>query len=445
MRSLVRYALSHGGEDSRIMFPKSIIGRRYAASNPSCTVFGGELLFNTRLVDYRKVLQTNEMSFIGVNMNQTCLMHNYGFDSRNILFKLDGVGLSWMSETDYGNNPGSYYKGLEDCRLVVWDGVLYAYGTRWDTGRKNNARICIYRLGDDLQPIKETVIESPFGASMEKNWAAIENEPFTFVYKYDPMVIVKVTDLDTGSCEIVKSEEKSVTSNTDLNVRGSSQLVELVDGKKVSLVHTADMTTSENGLVEMRYRSAFVLTDANCNILKISDWFVFRTDMSEFCCGIAVHNGYVIIPYSQCDCTVNVLKMSVESVVSFINGDDEGSELYGFDYIFSLAKQYELAEQFASSTVLYNYAATISEPYTDERTFCLAKAFNGLADEFDDLVDPSFVYRIQTIVMKTIVDNGCGKQLYRVLSRIARFYGDLAASEKYSEIADKQCDCFEMC
>ena len=147
MRSLVRYALSHGGSDVQVILPKEIIGSRYSATNPTCVVFGENLLFNSRLVNYRKVLQNDEMSFIGVNRNQTCLLHNYGFNSRNVMFGLYGENISWASETNYPVGDQSlFYKGLEDCRLVVWDGVLYAYGTRWDVGAGDTARICLYQL-----------------------------------------------------------------------------------------------------------------------------------------------------------------------------------------------------------------------------------------------------------------------------------------------------------
>jgi hypothetical protein len=437
--------MSHGGSDVQVILPKEIIGSRYSATNPTCVVFGENLVFNSRLVNYRKVLQNDEMSFTGVNRNQTCLLHNYGFNSRNVMFGLYGENISWASETNYPVGDQSlFYKGLEDCRLVVWDGVLYAYGTRWDVGAGDTARICLYQLDGNLQPIKETVVESPFGLKIEKNWAAVEGKPFTFIYQYDPVVIVRITDLNTGACETVRNDDLETPYDSWFPTRGSSQVVRISDNMYISIVHTADTSESECGMLDMRYRSAFVLMDNDFNIIKTSDWFVFRTDMSEFCCGIAVFGGFVWIPYSQCDCTVNILKIPLDGLLRFVDGDNENSELYGFDYIFRLASQYELAEQFMSSSVLYNYAALLSEPLTYWRTICLSKTFDGLVNEFEDLVDPSFVTRVKSLLQKAIVDNRCMWQLYDVLARISRFEENMVEYEKYMKIAGKQCASFDL-
>ena len=146
MKSLVRYAIENGGDDFQIMFPQSLLCGKYSAGNPTCAVVGNDIVYNTRLVSYRKILQSEDADFIGTGRNQTYFLHKDGFDSRNAAFRIDGNKLSWIHETDYGTGDmNAYYRGFEDCRFVVWDGVLYSYGTRLDK-TEGVASICLYRL-----------------------------------------------------------------------------------------------------------------------------------------------------------------------------------------------------------------------------------------------------------------------------------------------------------
>lgn len=438
IQSLARYAIGNGGSDTEVVFPKTLLGGRYAAGNPTCAVFGGSLVFNTRLVNYRKIVQSERFKLIGVPKNQTYFLHKNGFESRNAVFTMDGGLLSGFRETDYGaGDAHAYYRGFEDCRLVVWDGCLYAYGTRWDKV-PGEGRICIYRLNSDMQPVSETVVESPFGANCEKNWAAVDGMPFCFIYMYNPMTVVKVTDMDSGKCEIVERHDESGIIPSWLGIKGSTPVARLDSNTLVSLVHRTDSETDVHGMEHIFYRTAFVLMDKGFNITKMSNWFVFRTDLCEFTCGLSILNGTVYIPYSQVDCTVNILEMPLSAVIAFIEGDIGEFPAYGPEYILNLARKYETAEQFATSDVMYNYHAALVGVADKQGAQSAAKAFSGLVPEFPDLVEPNLVGSVERCILKAIADSGGNGFLYKPLSETARFQGRVADAERYTEIGRKK-------
>lgn len=438
MKSLVRYALANGGTDTQVVIPNRFLGHGFAAGNPTCVMHGGSLLFNTRLVNYKKIVQTENADFIGTDRNQTYFLHKEGFVSRNVSFRLHGGEPHDIRETRYPDGDGSaYYKGFEDCRLVVWNGVLYAYGTRWDVGTGTGS-ICIYELGHNLEPVKCTVVKSPFGNVCEKNWAAIEDMPFWFVYMFNPMTVVRV-DMENGECDIVKRAEPSKAYPEQYGIKGSTQVARLDDDGYVAIVHTTRESYSERGMCNISYLSAFIFMDNSLAITGMSPWFVFRTELCEFTCGLSVNDGILTIPYSQVDCTVNVVEMPLAALDGFFGCDESQCQPYGRDYIFGMASMYDRLEQVSTASVLYNYAAAMLDKYDDVRLESAAKAFAGMVCEFPNLVEPSFVQRVKGCVMKFIADHGVGKWLYFVLADISRFEGLYSERDRYIALGKKQC------
>lgn len=428
MRSFVRYALENGGTCTNIKLPKSVLGRWFSAANPTCAVFGGDVVFNSRLVDYRKILQGPEFDMIGAGGNQTYFLHKTGFESKNAMFNVHNGLADGAVSVDYG--PGvenSYYRGFEDCRLVVWDGVLYAYGTRWDKVPGKGV-MCIYRLGDGFVPVQETVVKSPFGCNCEKNWAALEGMPFCFIYQYNPMVVVRVADLSGGDCEVVFTGDADISLPTGQVIRGSSQAVSYGGG----WIATVHMSAREGD--DSFYRTAFVLIDKTFRINKMSEWFVFRTDLSEFTCGLCMRDGFFAIPYSQCDCSVEVLEVPCAAVMRFVDGCVGDCPLYGLEYIHGMALSYDIAEQNTSAEVFYDYTAVLAGISSDVGAYAASRAFSGLVSEFPNIVEPSFFGKVEDRIRGCIVESGGSGWLYKPLSEACRYCGKIAEAEKYHRI-----------
>ena len=64
-------------------------------------------------------------------------------------------------------------------------------------------RICIYELNEEFEPIHCIVCDANWLMDCEKNWAAIEDKPFTFIYSTNPLVIVEINP-ETGEINVIK-------------------------------------------------------------------------------------------------------------------------------------------------------------------------------------------------------------------------------------------------
>lgn len=427
MKSLVRYALENGGTDTTVLLPNSLLSGGFSAANPTCvgTAFGA------RLIDYGKVVQGDDVRFVGPPINQVYVLKRGGYASRNALFSMTDGKPTDVRELDFGQGLcGSYYRGLEDMRLVSWDGVLHAYGTRWDMV-PDKARICLYRLDGDA-PGLVSVAGSPTGSDCEKNWAAVEGRPFTFVYSWDPFTVVEVAA--SGGCSVTRSDSPMSGQPRGLSVRGSSQVVGIGDGRMLAVVHSSERDTTREGLDRLRYRHAFAVLDESLAVTGFSEWFVFRTDLCEFTCGLSVRDGAVTIPYSQVDCTVNVLEIPLDALMRFIYGDVGDFPVYGPDYFESLAATYLGAGQLRSADTLFG-AAAAGYGLSDRRWVgCASRMFARLVSDLSDASDESVAEGVRTRLLEAVADSGGDWRLYGPLSELCRLEGRLSDADRYAEM-----------
>lgn len=436
MRSLVRYALENGGTDTAVLLPNAVLGSGFAAANPTCLRSGGGILFGSRLVDYGKVVQGDDVRFVGPAINQSYILRKNGFSSRNAMFTISDSVPTDIRELDFG--PGrceSYYKGLEDMRLVGWDGKRYAYGTRWDMV-PGKARICLYSL-DTQEPVLVSVLDSPTGSDCEKNWSAVEGRPLAFVYSWDPFTVAEVLDTCSGKCSVTRSDDAVSGLPYGFSTRGGSQVVGIGDGRMLAVVHSSVRDTAAGGLGRLRYRHAFALLDESLVITGVSDWFVFRNDLCEFTCGLAVQDGVATIPYSQVDCTVNVLEIPLEALMRFIDGDGAECQEYGPEYLESLADAYMGYWQWRSADTLFGAAAAgygISDP---RWVPCAARSFGGIVHDLACASDQSVADGVETRLLEAVAKSGGDWRMYRPLSELCRLQGRVSDAEVYSRIADR--------
>lgn len=378
MNSLVRFAIENGGNDIVILCPNHLLMGCYSSGNPTCCYFHNKIFINSRLVDYKKILQSEYTDFISNGMNQTYYLNDNGFTSRNVVCEYNRDSFSNHHETYYGNGYNSYYKGLEDCRFVVWDNKLYAYGTRWDR-LPDGGCIGIYELEDDMKTYKrEIIVRSPFNAYCEKNWGAIEDKPFHFIYKANETIVVRVTT--NGNCQIVQNngDDKRFEST----IKGSTPVIRYNADEYISIVHRT-ITDNSGAINKLIYQSAFIFYDNTLHITRMSEWFVFRTELCEFTCGLSIHDGMIYIPYSQIDCTANLLSLPLNKIEDFMQGGEW--PIYDRDYVHAIANYYEKNEQYCTSSVLYNYCAILSENNDIIKLESILKAFAGILSELDSI------------------------------------------------------------
>lgn len=433
MNSIVKYICNNGGHEYDIYYPQNVLKHEYTTSNTTCAWFNDELVVNSRLINYFKTFQDDKTRIDSAEISQSYFFTKDGFLSRNVLSKFNNGKLYSTTELPVlpNNEFHAFYRGLEDCRLVVWDNKLYAYGTRWDRVEGYGC-ICVYEVGDNGSLMNEIVVKPQNSSGCEKNWGAIEDKPFTFIYLNNPVQIVEINQ--NGDCWLVDAKKKN--DDNDYFIKGSSQVVRYDKDTYVSLVHT-NIHEVKNGIKYFNYLTAFVFYDNDLNVIKTSDWFVFKSPMCEFTCGLAIHDEDVYITYSQLDCTSHILKTNKKCIEEFMeyNKTDHNDTYTAFEY-YVMAKKNEELNQNISSSVLYNYASLLFNDNNETKLECLIKGFSNIVREAKIFQKHECIVDVKNHLKDYInkYPNCC--EFYYLTSYMYRILNDLDKSKEYKEKGD---------
>ena len=313
----------------------------YCACNTALVLWSGEFLFQTRYVSYMKHFTSKLFNPCGFSMNQNYVFDKEYFNSLNVRYtsnKFDVI--------DYGDRLPVMYRGLEDPRFIIWDDKLYVYGSRADV-IDGKTCICIYNEDG------ETITRSPFffNSNIEKNWMAIPDKPFHFIYGYvhdDVNGFVEV-HVEKDCTKIVKIH----TADLDGEIRGSTPLVK-TDFGYITIVHKPIYKFGG-----FEYRHAFVLFDDDLNFIKISNWFVFHNNICEFCCGMSIVDDTVYITYSQLDAIVSIMSIPMQGLMQFIDRSSGGAGWhFDMDYYTKMQKSLFDSGHIESARIVSNYILT---------------------------------------------------------------------------------------
>ena len=129
--NLLKYALENGGRHYTIDIPRNL-RRRHIPANPTCTVFNGKIVVNTRMLTYVKCILIHDYLMAKFNVNPGYFYHPNGYNSANVIGELGEEGL--VGARTLGERQGelnTYYNGLEDVRLVSWNGRLLCWYPDW--------------------------------------------------------------------------------------------------------------------------------------------------------------------------------------------------------------------------------------------------------------------------------------------------------------------------
>jgi predicted GH43/DUF377 family glycosyl hydrolase len=219
------------------------------------------------------------------------------------------------------SEPKWHFAGLEDARLVRWNGSYYMCGTRRDvdshgTGRMELSRILVeHSYSKEVERVR---IPTPNNEESycEKNWMPILSQPFHFVRWTNPTQIVKY-DPSTRTTHVVVS--KDLNENVSKNLRGGSQVISWGDRGYLSIVHEP-YHTYPNGNFDNEYKQQFIEWDSEWNIVRTSPQFSVMGARIEFVSGLTTLDNDVIITFGYQDNASFVARVSKEFVEEFLNG-----------------------------------------------------------------------------------------------------------------------------
>jgi hypothetical protein len=215
--------------------------------------------------------------------------------------------------------PKWEFVGLEDCRLVQWNGKLYVCGVRRDTTPNGQGRMELSEIIIDGLTVKEVSRyripgPPPDDEYCMKNCTPILDKPFHLLKWSNPTSIMKF-DISGKESKVFETESYSVSRP---NLRGGSQVLPYKDGY-ISILHETHLYNSEQGRKNATYRHRFVIWNRDFQIQKISKLFSFMNIKIEFCCGLAEYGNNYLITFGAQDNAAYILKVSKNVVEDFVN------------------------------------------------------------------------------------------------------------------------------
>lgn len=330
-QNLVKKVITGGGSLIPLLIP-SEASLGLGLMNPSILHYKGDLIVNIRSINYTLWHNEGEQRFYNrwgplVYLNPE---NDVKLKTRNFITILDNnffVKTHCLVDTSKLDIPPVWdFHGLEDARLVEWEGKLYLCGVRRDLqppdgrGRmelseikfsnyhvKEVSRFRIPAPGNDNMYCPEHWNPSCSWPYCEKNWLPITDWPYHFVKWMNPLEIVKV-DPKEGTCVTV-NEVGAHDPTYAYAFRGSSQVIPYGTNYRICVLHETHPFSSRLEQKDAQYVHRFIVWDRDWNLIHVSEPFSFMTGMIEFCCGMVFHEGEMLITFSFQDNAAYLLRI----------------------------------------------------------------------------------------------------------------------------------------
>jgi hypothetical protein len=403
MTSLLRYALSHNSIVKQLgstRFEKPTV----ALCNPTVCEHNGELIYNIRGVNYG--LWNSETETLNSCYGPLCYITN---DNDIHLRTENYIGKLYQNTTKLNiSSPERWeFVGLEDIRLVSWEGKLYATGVRRDYWYNGEGRMVLAEVDLNGGYKNEVVLEIENSGFCEKNWMPIIDRPFHYVRWVDPTQIVSVNPA-TGECNIVVerpiSEDLKYVAFEGKQMRGSTQVLHIGD-KYVALIHIVHLEYNDKReKCKACYKHQLVVWDEDWRVCYVSKPFSFAMFDIEFTVGWNYCNGLFYITFALQDNIPFCLEVSEEVFSGYFK--EEGCnteytpttllECFFNDtkdslFCFKLGMEYIDRNEYAAAGVLFEraceYRTFTDEYYYDSLYWCgRALAWTHNSNEHEEMM-----------------------------------------------------------
>ena len=322
--NFVKLALENGGSIHPLIIPSTQL-KGPAITNPSIYNDNGKILVNLRNINY--TLYHSEKKKFEHHWGPLVYIHpenDWRLRTWNVMCEMnENMHIKKYHHIDTSSFPDKQlwdFVGLEDARIVRWNGTLYICGVRRDldeigTGRMELSEIEITENG--VKELKQYRIPTPGenNSYCEKNWMPILDMPFHFVKWTNGTEVVKY-DIHTGKTEqVVLSDWKDLGC---IDLRGGSQVIPFRNNSRFCLNHETYLLRSPQDRKDGVYRHRFVVWDENWNIEKVSRQFSFLNGDIEFAVGMCEYGNDYLITFGFQDNAAYLLKVSKKLVHDYI-------------------------------------------------------------------------------------------------------------------------------
>lgn len=217
-------------------------------------------------------------------------------------------------------DPVWTFIGLEDARLVRWNGRLYTTGVRRDVKPNGEGRmeLCEIEVGtDSVREVSRWRIPAPGDDDTycEKNWMPILDHPYHYVKWSNPTEVVHA-DPENGTCTTTTLTDQF--QNVPLQMRGGSPVIPWGEDY-IACTHEVNLFKSEVGRKNAVYTHRFVIWDKNWNIKTVSPQFNFLDGLVEFCVGMCHWQDRVLLTFGFQDNAAYILSTDQDTINGFIH------------------------------------------------------------------------------------------------------------------------------
>jgi hypothetical protein len=330
--NLVQKAISHGGRLAPLAIPDT-----FGGMNPSILIDDdGEILVNVRVVNYILYHSEHKQQFPS-RWGPLAYLHpenDLRLVTENYIVRLN----SDLQMTDYTkvkmknlHIPIWEFHGLEDARLVQWNGIYYLIGVRRDVpdhrtdiegyrpdsgaGRMEYTTLALNKTKWTAKEVARRRIKAP-GADdsyCEKNWAPMLDKPFTFIKWHSPVEVVYSQPDKPKTVQVALKQGVQPPKDQ----RGGSQLIRW-GSQYISITHDVELYKNYLGQKDAIYRHRVCVYDDDLNLVGVSNEFSFFEGKVEFCVGAAKYGEDLLVSFSVSDNAAFVLqvpKLVVEDLI----------------------------------------------------------------------------------------------------------------------------------
>jgi hypothetical protein len=325
--NFVKLCLENKGSIHPLILPNRDL-KGPSLTNPSIYNDNGRIFVNLRNINYtlyhseKKIYENQWGPLVYIHPENDLHLRTW-----NYMCELDeNMRIKWYYKVDTSKFPDKElwdFVGLEDCRIVRWDGKFYLTGVRRDldsigTGRMELSEISITESG--IREINQFRIPTPENKESycEKNWMPILDMPFHYVKWTNGTEVIK-TDPVSGTTETVVLQNWKDLGCSDL--RGGSQVIPLDNVYHICLVHETDLLQSEAGRKDAVYRHRFIIWDQDWNVTKVSKLFSFMEASIEFAVGMCEYGEDYLMTFGYQDNAAYLLRVNQKVVKDFIFND----------------------------------------------------------------------------------------------------------------------------
>lgn len=325
--NFVKLALENGGSIHPLLVPSSYLNGP-SITNPSVYNDNGNILTNLRNINY--TLYHSEKKKFEHQWGPLVYIHpenDMHLRTWNIMCEMDeSMRIKRYHKVDTSSfdtySPQWEFVGLEDARIVRWDGKLYICGVRRDldtigTGRMELSEIEITDSG--VKEISRHRIPAP-GDDKEycnKNWMPILDMPYHFVKWTNGTNIVRYDIRKDTTESVIQKEWKDINC---IDLRGGSQIIPFGD-YRICLTHETFLYQSPAGRKDGDYKHRFIVWDKEWNIVKVSKRFSFMNAEIEFAVGMCEYKNDYLMTFGFQDNAAYLLRVSKQFVEDYINAE----------------------------------------------------------------------------------------------------------------------------